>query len=424
MTRSAKARLFLSLFCATFVTGVLVDVAPAAGPGGDTQPTTAVSTLPAVAKMDPVLAKDWLNRWDKNITGDMQNRYCDKEMGEELGWLAGPFLSGFYYGYLCTDDTRWVDLLVNWSDAIIKRGVKEPDGYIGWPKAGGASTDAVPDFTTDNELGEAMVLRPMVLMAGVIRNNPELKVKYGEKAERYIRLSEEIFEKWDVRGAWRKTKEGGLWVVPPFGIDAKTNQWTEGYDKRNIDGFSLPDNKQNAIALWLLAMSDVTKKPVYRERAEKWFEVMKSLMKTRDEGKYYVWNYWDIGGAWDRKASGAPKHWIGVHPNGGYYDVDVTGIVAAYEHGMVFDKEDIDRLIATNRDFMWNQQLANAKFQRIDGDAPDKRWLKSPGTLWTALVPYDATLRKVFEANHDPGSWGGLVSTPEYLARFVHHGTP
>jgi hypothetical protein len=39
--------------------------------------------------------------------------------------------------------------------------------------------------------------------------------------------------------------------------------------------------------------------------------------------------------------------------------------------------------------------------------------------LWTALAPYDATLRKVFEANHDPAGWGGLSSTPQWLARFA-----
>jgi len=52
---------------------------------------------------------------------------------------------------------------------------------------------------------------------------------------------------------------------------------------------------------------------------------------------------------------------------GTYYTIDVFGIVAAYEHGLVFTKEDLDRLIATNRDFMWNQQIQGAKFQRIDG---------------------------------------------------------
>ena len=86
--------------------------------------------------------------------------------------------------------------------------------------------------------------------------------------------------------------------------------------------------------------------------------------------------------------------------------------MTAFEHGLVFTRADIDRLIATNRDFMWNHKVQGAKFQRIDGGTPDPRWRNSPGVLCLALVPYDETLRSVFEANHNPGSWGGLSSTP------------
>jgi hypothetical protein len=95
----------------------------------------------------------------------------------------------------------------------------------------------------------------------------------------------------------------------------------------------------------------------------------------------------------------------------------VEGIATACEQGLVFGKEDLDRLIATNRDFMWNKQIDGAKFQRIDGGKPDPRWANSPGVLWTALVRHDETLRKVFEANHNPENWGGLSSTPWYFAR-------
>ena len=136
-------------------------------------------------------------------------------------------------------------------------------------------------------------------------------------------------------------------------------------------------------------MHDATGKPVYRERAEKWFRLMKSRMKTRADGKYFVWNYWDPAGPWDYKPAGATRHWVGVHPNGGYYGIDVEGIVAAFEHRLVFTQDDIQRLVATNRDFMWNHEVKGAKFQRIDGGEPDKRWAKTPGVLWTALAPYD-----------------------------------
>jgi hypothetical protein len=365
--------------------------------------------------VDPTLRKDWLARWERGILGDARNRYCDREMGEEIGWLVSPFLNGFYYGYLATQEAKWVDLLVDWADAWIARGVKEPDGHLGWPKADGASTSVMPGLFTDNILGEAMGLRPVVRMASTILKTPALKEKYGPKATGYVALAEKMFEKWDRRGCWREVSAGGLWVVSPFGIDRQSGRWTEGYQRRNTAGFSLPANKQNFVALWLLAMHEATQKPIYSQRAEQWWRLMKSRMRLRAD-KYFVWNYWDPAGPWDYKADGSPKHWVGVHPNGGYYAADVEGIATAYEHELVFGKQDLQRLVATNRDFMWNHEIQGARFQGIDGGKPDPRWKNTPGVLWTALVPHDATLRKIFEANHKPESWGGLATTPWYLA--------
>jgi hypothetical protein len=357
----------------------------------------------------------WLNQWEKHIVGGMRNRYCDRETGEEIGWLISPFLNGFYYGHLVTKDTKWLDRLVDWGDVWIARAVKEPDGFIGWPKSESGGSHS-REFHADSLLGEAMALEPLVMMAGEVQRRSELKAKYGAKAEAYLKLSETMFAKWDARGAWREVKDGGVWVVPPFGLDANGG-WTDGYVRRHTDGFSHPANKQNLIACWLMAMHDVTRKPVYRERAEKWWRLMKSRMRLRGDGKFFVWNYWDPAGPWDFKADGSPQHWVGVHPNGGYYGIDVEGIVTAFEHGLVFTKDDLARLIATNRDFMWNQQIAGAKFQRIDGGAATDRWKKTPGVLWSALAPHDETLRKIFVANHDPSSWGGLSATPWYLWR-------
>ena len=82
--------------------------------------------------MDDAKARDWLARWEKNITGDARNRYCDKEMGEELGWLISPFLNGFYYGYMATKDPKWIDQLDDWAGSLIKRGVKGPENVKVW----------------------------------------------------------------------------------------------------------------------------------------------------------------------------------------------------------------------------------------------------------------------------------------------------
>lgn len=358
---------------------------------------------------------DWLARWEKNILQSARTRYCDRELGEEIGWLVSPFLDGFYWGYQATKEVRWVERFADWAEAWIRRGVREPDGFTGWPK-GGSGGAVAQELHTDSLLGEAMGLRPVVAMAATILKAPALKERFGAQAGAWLNLAGQIHEKWMARGCWREVREGGLWVVPVFGIDA-AGHWTEGYARRGTDGFSNPANKQNHIARWLLALHEATGNTIYLEQARQWWRLMKSRMRLREDGKFAVWNYWDPAGPWDYQAGGAPKHWVGVHPNGGYYAIDVEAIVAAFEHGLVFDQEDLRRLVATNRDFMWNQKLQGARFRRLDGGEPDPRWKNSPGLLWTSLVPHDATLHKIFLANHHPENWGGLAVTPWYLAR-------
>lgn len=349
---------------------------------------------PPMRQMEPAKLKVWLRVWERNILNQDPLHHCRTETGEEIGWYIYPFLRGFYQGYQATKNVVWADRLVACTNAWLKRAVVEPDGYLGWPKIGAAGTevDNLDALYADSMLGEAMALTPIVQMAGEIRKNPSLREEYGAEAENYVKVAERIFEKWQSRGAWRGTDSGGaITIVLPFGIDKSTGTWTSGYSRRNDleVGFSHPDNKGNFIASWLLAMFDVTGNPLYRDWAEKWFRTMKSRMKLRPDGTYEIWNYWQPAGVWDYNPDGSPKHWIGVHPNAGYYDTDVTGIVAAHQHGLVFDNEEIDRLIKTA--------------------IADRRY-------WTALVPFDATIQEQFEASVDPASWSGLTLVPWYVA--------
>ena len=66
-----------------------------------------------------------------------------------------------------------------------------------------------------------MGLRPVVLMADEILKAPALKEKFGARAEAWLQVAGRFLKKWVARGCWREVKEGGLWVVPAFGIDAK-----------------------------------------------------------------------------------------------------------------------------------------------------------------------------------------------------------
>src|SRR5262249_51344560 len=151
---------------------------------------------------------------------------------------------------------------------------KEPDGYLGWPKGDGGGGD-VKEYTADSLVGEAMLLRPVVVMATQVRRSPALFPQWQSWAQSALDFAEQNFKKWESRGCWREVKEGGLWVVPGWGIDRNTGGWSEGYKDRLNTGFSNPANKQNQIARWMLALFDATQNPIYRERAEKWFQLMK-----------------------------------------------------------------------------------------------------------------------------------------------------
>ena len=140
--------------------------------GGKTRP---------MVKMDDAKYNDWLKRWQKGIIGDARNRYCDKTMGEDIAWKMTPFMDGFYYGYMASEDPQWVAMLVDWTDSWVKRAVREPDGFLGWPSPAAAGTlvDKLDDFNADSMLSDAMVPPAVVLMAAEIHKTPALRAKYG-----------------------------------------------------------------------------------------------------------------------------------------------------------------------------------------------------------------------------------------------------
>jgi len=444
------------------------------------KPAAPAMTL---TKMDEAKRKDWLARWDKNISGEAKGyRTCDRAVGEDIAWTMTPIMDGFYYGYMATKDTKYVDMLVDWTDSLIKRAVKEPDGYVGWPGKDphGTQVDNLDRLFGDSMLSDAMVFRPIVLMSGEILKTPALKAKYSAKAESYLKLAEQLYEKWDKRGGWRQTKDGRMIsVVGYYGLD-KDGKWTAGPEARHDPNlaFSHPNNKANHVARWMLALWDVTAKPVYKEHAEKWFTLLRSRLTLKGDGTYKIWNYWQPAGPWDYKPGGSnTKHWVGVHPNSGYYQIDTTGIVDAYEHGLVFTKADIDHLIDTAKT-TWvgsspggpvpgmavsfqpatgtakavnacfpNSKTAepasagsgalSGKVVSVEWDAKtnkgkivvqprdpsaaqvtietDKNTKVRVLRMWSALTPYDVEIQRNCEATENPDGWGGLSGASYYL---------
>src|SRR5262245_29778639 len=108
------------------------------GPSYKAPATSTQVNFQPLVKMDDAKFADWLLLWKSNILDNVSHDYCTKEMGEDMGWLMLPMLKGFYYGYLATGNLIWPDLLLTCTDSWMKRGITEPDGFVGWPKVGAA----------------------------------------------------------------------------------------------------------------------------------------------------------------------------------------------------------------------------------------------------------------------------------------------
>lgn len=340
-----------------------------------------------------------MESWRRNIRATLAARYCDTAMGEDVGWLIAPVLEALYYAYLATGDVTWIEFQTDWAQAWIRRGITEPDGYIGWPALAAAGTDVddLNSFYADSLLGEAMALRPLLLTASAIQSHPVLDSQFGATARSHVELARHIHEKWQRRAAWRTTAGNGLIsIVLPYGIDHATGRWTAGEHERHdiSTGFSHPDNKANLVALWLLAMADATGDGKYRDQAEGWFRLMKSRMHLQPDGTYQIWNYWEPAGAWDYSILDIPKHWIGIHPNPGYYETDVKAIAAAYQRRVVFVDDDIERLVRT---------------------------AVTSGRMWAALAPFDCSIRSHLWHTIDPGNWDGMTLMPWLLSQHDGH---
>ena len=97
----------------------------------------------------------------------------------------------------------------------------------------------------------------------------------------------------------------------------------------------------------------------------------------------------------------------------------------AYHYGIVFDEQDIRRIINTNLDVMWNKDKVHPKFINSNGLGADgdttglaafqrayghSNVVKNGGELWTALLDFDQTIRDLYELR-----FKGDTTSPGYL---------
>jgi hypothetical protein len=338
--------------------------------------------------------------------------------GENFCWHARVGLDQFVDNYDLTKDTRWLDAGIKYYDFLIGRMETDPDGYKGWIGVYGYDDN----YWQDALVGDAILLEGILNFSVLVLEDKSLKSKYNDKANSYVEIAKRDFiEKWDKRGCWVDDDPYGTYIE--FNKYLKSDnlkEWISAPEASRA-GISHPFNKQMDVGQVCLQLFRITGDKFYRDRAEKIFFTAKSHFQYFDD--HYCWNYYEplYPGDVDLVKKDT-RHGVWVHPwRSGYQAGEVEKIAEAYHYGIVFDEQDIKRIINTNLNVMWNKDKINPRFISSNGLGADndtsgiaafqKAWghsnvTKNAGELWTGLLDFDQTIRDLYELRfkNDPES--------------------
>ncbi len=329
--------------------------------------------------------------------------------GEGFCWNARVGMDQFIDNYILTKNTEWLDAGVKYFDFLINKMDTGPDGYKGW--IGPYMYDN--KYWIDSHVGDAILLSGMLDFSVLVLEDKTLKSKYEYKANLYVEIAKkDLIEKCDKRGTWKEDGDIGAYVsYEKYMEPGNLKEWK--YGKEVIkSGLSHPFNKQNDMGLVCIRLYRITGDRFYFDRAEKIFLRMKRQLQYYDN--HYEWNYWEPFGPWDidfnRKRT---VHWVGINPSAHYQAREVAQMVDAYENGIVFDSTDIQRIINTHLNVMWNKDKVHPAFTNSNiAHVPLRNEGGKPtGTLWTALLGFDQRIRNLYLAQFKEDS----LTSPKYL---------
>ncbi|NLF30047.1 MAG: hypothetical protein GX591_04070 [Planctomycetes bacterium] len=374
----------------------------------------ALSAAPAAGEGGSVAAIDDAPQpWLRACLSNAERRKEGPWTGDAWTWHARYPMDGFIDAYLASRDTAWLDAAAAYYDWCIDQLLVGPDGQKGWLGA----AYRMPGRLGEYPVGDALMIGPMVRFSElVLKDEPALAAAYGAAGRRYVELAEAlVFRKWDRRGIWHEDGPCGAYTTWAwtFTQDAP-DRWAPPPEGTPVT--TLPINMQVHWGVIAARLWRITGETAWRQRAEKIFNFAKSRLNLYDD--HYSWNYWEPFGPWDIKAGNDQdfNSWINTHPYRNYQTGEVGAFVEAYHRGITFDDADMRRLLRTNLHVMWNGKLDAPAWHNSDAGVQQaalgeiRPGLADPATgrhaggLWGALVPFDASARKLHEAHLQAGT--------------------
>jgi hypothetical protein len=218
---------------------------------------------------------------------------------------------------------------------------------------------------------------PIARAAALIRTDPRWRVRYAKAADRYVAIVDEmVFRYW----LEYEFKDEIPWVNP------------EHFPIWNDNGCNLGLN-----ATYLYR---ATGDPRYRDVALRIGRHFQS--KVVPVGKGLVWESQTIRlGSDTDNTPGSVGNQAGV-PDTSHTNREAFLMVSQYEGGLLFSKEDLDRMAATFMEVLWNQDRENPMFSNyLNGSDKPYRVYHSEGLNgaiyhgWAMIGGYSSEVRRV-----------------------------
>lgn len=365
-----------------------------------------------------------IEAWKRSVLNDGGiDKFTD---GEDLGWQVSPYLRAMVLMAEVQGDRDCLDRFCVCFEKLMAATGTDIDGLFGWPTAQGSYGRQGKRCIV---MDDGLLCEPAAHFVALVRKDPELKMIYGERAEKYLAFIEEkILPKW--KESWLEVQDKTAAMVWESG------QWKRGeanapevcgvfrfYQPGKKPGMSLPLNQFWHVARLYLALHDATGNAEYLDKATKMARTGKYLYLETVSDRVQPWCYWRPVYDGDFKESGEPVHWVGAHPERSSYASFEAGMMAEFHRRkIVFTDEDIARVVKLNLS-QWNKDFAAPKF--------DYQYERRPGytkpypsTLWSCFAGDDATIAKLSAPGQSlenlekfAGKWAGLMAVPEYFRR-------
>lgn len=377
---------------------------------------TRAADAPALTKASPENQAHFAKIKDEILKEAALKPMILTENDEVYFWLMNirlePLLDAYHYSH----DPAFLEVYVPLQQQVLTQRYIHPTKpeWNGWfhYKTGVDTEAGLAEL--DHE--SLVYYVPVLKFVQAVRQDPALKEKYGKLADDWLADVQRSLWAWDKRGCWHDLGDKGGWYTFPTQYpDAKTGEMITITGKSS--GGSFPYNKVHAFDQALTLAYQITGDDAYRQRMEKCATYFKAHWRSDD--KHVEWNYRDHNFPGDYVSGvvgqGATRTGAFVHPHPSYYILDSSDIALLYNEGIVFTRDDINKLIQTNLEFMFMGDEKNPKFKMIDGSykAAGKY---DKGTLWPALAQFSEKVRQLWKTQLDitPGAWSS-ISALDYL---------